>query len=133
VKKSLYVTQYALTEGFVPKIDLMKIDAFAHQDIPESNVKTVPVVHLLVTIMEFAQLTTMGLQCATVQRVIRVISVKQTCVLAKTVDMAIASSKEEHQNATAMMDGKEIIVIKRKGELQQRRHLRQQLRNPMTA
>jgi len=104
----------------VPKIDLMKIDAFAHQDIPESNVKTVPVAHLLVTMVELAQLTTMELQFANVQTVIRVISVNQTCVLVTTVDMAIASSKEEHQNATAMMDGKENIEIKRKGKLQQR-------------
>ena len=39
------MTQYALMVGFVPKIDLMKIDAFVHQDIPESNVKTVSILY----------------------------------------------------------------------------------------
>jgi hypothetical protein len=92
VKKSLYVAQYVLMEDFVPEIDLTIKDASVLQDIPESNVKTVPVAHLLVTMEELAQLTTTGLHSVNVQTVIRVISVNQTFVLAKTVDMAIASS-----------------------------------------
>jgi len=117
VKKSLYVAQYVLMEDFVPGIDLTKKDASVHQDIPESNVKTVPVAHLLVTMVELAQLMTMGLRNADVQMVMMVISVKQTSVLAKTVDMVIASSLKGNQCATVMMDGQETIVKSKKEPL----------------
>jgi len=117
VKKSLYVAQYVLMEDFVPEIDLTLNDASVRQDIPESNVKTVPVAHPPVTMVELAQLMTMGLLSANAQMVIMVISVKQTSVLAKTVDMAIASSLKGNQCATVMMDGQEKIVKSKKEPL----------------